>query len=353
MIDLEFSFEQTPYERFIQQLPNGETLSASYLLALMEEQTEEDFEAAFFDLENKNIILDVSDLRATAMSEKLALRMRLETQLVQDVFPLSSLKENDPLRLYLEELDSVLPEEDVCSLALQLGERNRAGKNADKHRNALMERSMKFVAEMAKQFVGRGVALLDLIQEGNIGLWCATERYFGTGEDFEAVREYQVRFYMAKAIIMHARTCGIGQKLRSAMEDYRDVDQRLLTELGRNPTLEEIAEAMHTSADEAALLQQMIRTASILQSVSDDAPKPEEEEDQAVEDTAYFQSRQRIMEMLSVLTEPQAQVLRLRFGLEGGLPMSAEEVGQRLALTPDEVVKIEERALRQLRQETN
>jgi len=142
---------------------------------------------------------------------------------------------------------------------------------------------------------------------------------------------------------------GLGQKLRQAMADYRDTDQRLLTELGRNPTLEEIAEAMHVTPEDAMTYQDMLQSArqrAKIQAPRQDLPQ---EEEQAVEDTAYFQMRQRITELLSLLSEKDAKLLTLRYGLEGGEPLSPEETGEKMGMTPDEVVTAEAAALSKLR----
>ena len=144
-----------------------------------------------------------------------------------------------------------------------------------------------------------------------------------------------------------------GRSSGGALEDYRAVDERLLSELGRNPTLEEIAEAMHISPEEASVVKKMLDDARLLAQAKKQ-PEPEEEkeaEEQAVEDTAYFQMRQRIMELMSVLDETDAKLISLRFGLEGGMPLSPEETGKRLNLTPDEVVAREANALSKLRSE--
>ena len=139
--------------------------------------------------------------------------------------------------------------------------------------------------------------------------------------------------------------------MRAALEDYRAADRKLLTQLGRNPTLEEIAVAMQISAEDAQVYGEMLRTAQTLAKAN--APEKEpEEEDQAVEDTAYFQSRQRIAEMLSNLTEQEAKVVKLRFGLEGGLPCSPEDTAAKLGMTAREVVAMEADALAKLRQST-
>lgn len=184
-----------------------------------------------------------------------------------------------------------------------------------------------------------------------MGLWQGILNY--TGGDFEDHRDWWIRFYMVKAVAEQARTGGVGQRMRQAMEDYRAVDERLVSELGRNPTLEEIAEELHMAEDEAASLSQMVMAARRLAQIRpEEEPEEEEraEEQQAVEDTVYFQTRQRIVEMLSGLSEEDAKLLSLRFGLDGGLPMTPEEAGRKLGLTPEEVVTREAAALAQLRQ---
>ena len=181
--------------------------------------------------------------------------------------------------------------------------------------------------------------------------WQAIQGY--TGGEFAPYRDRMVRLYLSRAVLTQARDSGVGQKLRTALEDYRSVDERLLAELGRNATLEEIAEAMHTTEENAAVIRKMVENARLLQAAKRE-PDPEEEkeaQEQAVEDTAYFQTRQRVNEMLSGLNEQEARVIALRFGLEGGLPLSPEEAGRKLGLTPDEVVAVETAAMAKMRKQ--
>ena len=162
--------------------------------------------------------------------------------------------------------------------------------------------------------------------------------------------DFWIRWYMKKAIFLQAYATGIGQKLRQAMEDFKSVDERLLAELGRNPTVEELAEGLHMSAAETQTVMGMLESAKLIQRTK--APEESvlpQEDDQAVEDTAYFQMRQRITELLSVLPEKEAKLLTLRYGLEGGMPQSAQQVAQALGMTPEEVTAAEAAALAQLR----
>ncbi len=346
MSTLDFSFEDTAWEQYLSQADQGSNLSALRFLALLEQEDEDTLEDAFQDLLSNAITLDLSALPQENGSGEAALRLRREAELVQNGLLLQSLEENDPLRLYLEELASIPAFGDVGLLAQQLQQ-----DPSEIIRNQLVNLSLSRVVELAAEFTGRGVLLLDLIQEGSLGLWQAIAQF--VDGDFEAHRDWYIRQYMAKAVILQARASGLGQKMRQAMEDYRSVDERLLAELGRNPTLEEIAEGMHVSVEEAELTAQMVESARSLNRAKLEAEEPEEdpEDNQAVEDTAYFQMRQRIEELLSALSEPEAKLLSLRFGLEGGLPLSPEETGKRLGLTPEEVVAVEAAALLKLRKQ--
>ena len=183
-----------------------------------------------------------------------------------------------------------------------------------------------------------------------MGLWKVVSGF--SGGDYPSVRDDAIRQAMARAVTLQARESGVGRKMRQALEDYRAVDQRLLAELGRNPTLEEIAQELHMTPEDTATVKRNLDDARILAQAT--APKEEaepEEENQAVEDTAYFQMRQRITELLSVLPEEDARLLSLRFGLDKELPLSPEDTGKRMGLTPQEVVAREAAALARLRTE--
>ena len=205
------------------------------------------------------------------------------------------------------------------------------------------------VVDTAKEMTGNGVLLLDLIQEGSLGLCQAIVNF--EGGDFESYADRWIRGSMAKLITMQARANGVGQKMRQALEDYKAVDERLLSELGRNATIEEIAEQMHMSAEEAALVKSMLDNARLVsRAKAENEPEEDpEEEEKHVEDTALFQMRQRIADLLADLPEEDATLLTLRFGLEGGRPLTPEETGRKLNLTPEEVVTKEAAALMKLR----
>lgn len=344
MNDLEFSFEQTPWEAFLMSKGMGDTVSAATLLSLLEGDDEQQLEDALQDLETGCMVLDVADLPKVGGTGEAAVRLRREIQLAQSGLCPEALEENDPLRLYLEEIAATPAQGDEMILA------EKSSKGSESAMVQLTNLGLSRVVELAAEYTGYGVLLLDLIQEGSLGLWQAIRNYHRG--DYAAHRDRWIRFYMAKAVTLQARQSGVGQKMRTALEDFRAVDERLLGELGRNPTLEEIAEELHMRPEEAETVRKMLDDARVLAKVKQPAVDEEEEkeaEEQAVEDTALFQSRQRILDLLSGLSQEDQLLLSLRFGLEGGKPLTPEETGRKLNLTAEEVVAREAAALAKLR----
>lgn len=339
----EFAFEPSPWELTLERLAAGGSLSASRFLALMEPESEDMLQEALEQLKQKDILLDISDLPDYFGSGEASVRLRREAQLVKAGTLPQALEENDPLRLYLEELACVPACGDVQLLAEKCLDGDASAKAM------LTNLMLSRVIEHAYALAGRGVLLLDLIQEGSLGLWQAVLEY--RGGDFESWCDRRIRSTLHQCMVLQARQSGVGQRMRQALEDYRAVDERLLSDLGRNPTLEEIALELHMSAEEASVVKETLDAARMISNAKAEAEVPEQtpEDDQAVEDTAYFQMRQRIADLLSGLSERDAKLLSLRFGLEGGKPLSPEETGRKLGLTPDEVVERETAALAKLR----
>ena len=343
MNKLEFSFEPAPWEQWLGNFPRGASVPAGGLLTLLEGEEEQELEDALQAMEEAGMELDIRDLPKSFGSGETALRLRQEQQLAQKGISPDGLEENDPLRLYLEEIAAI----PVCGDEDLLAQDAAAGKESAA--NALTNLGLSRVVEMAGAFTGYGVLLTDLIQEGSLGLWKAVRSY-REGE-YSAFRDRWIRFYLARAVALQARSSGVGERLRQAMEDYRQVDQRLLSDLGRNATVEEIAQELHLSVEQAESVRAMLENARLLQQAHPSAEdeEPPEEAEQAVENTAAFQMHQRIADLLSSLEPEEARLLTLRFGLEGGKPMTPQETGRILGLTPDEVVAREAAALAKLR----
>ena len=345
MNQLDFTFEAAPWEQVLEGICIGGQLDGTQFLALMESENEESLEAALAVLEEKDILLTVDSLGSFSASGDTAARLRLEKDLAAQGRLPAGLEENDPLRLYLEEI-AALP---AAADAQLLAEAYQAGQ--EEVLPQLINLMLSRVVQQAFSLVGRGVLLLDLLQEGGLGLWQGILSY--QGGSFESYCDRYIRRSMNNALVLQARAFGVGQKMRQAMEDYRAMDEQLLGDFGRTPTLEEMAHALHMTVQETAMVAEMLENARRLQ-LAKREPEPEEEElaqTQAVEDTAYFQMRQRISDLLSNLEETDAKLLTLRFGLEVGLPMSAAEVGKKLGMTADEVANREAAALAKLRNE--
>ena len=340
---MDITFEDAAWERELQALEDNAVFSAARFLTLLEEENDDALEDAFAILQSKGVRFDLQSLPAVTAGGQTAARLRQEQKLVASQELSAGLESTDPLRVYLQEIANIPASADLQILAKQLLDGDEAAPRK------LADLSLSHVVEIAKEYVGKGVLLLDLIQEGSMGLWQGVLCY--DGGDFKDHRDWWIRHFMDRAVITQARAGGIGQKLRQGMADYRDTDQRLLADLGRNPTLEEIAEAMHVTQADAAVYADMLRFAQTQAKRNQPAEEEPQEEDQAVENTAYFQMRQRITELLSVLPEDAAKILTLRFGLEGGLPLSPEETGRKLGMTAQEVLAAESTALAKLRQE--
>ncbi len=345
MNDQDFVFEAAIWEKTIAEIASGGSVDAMEFLTQMEPENESNWEAALELLDQKDIILNIDRLNAFAVSSDAAMRLRLEKDLVEKNALPNGLEENDPLRLYLEEIAALPVNGDPEVLIREY----RAGREdvLPQLTNLMLSR----VVEHAFALAGRGVLLLDLLQEGGLSLWQAVLSY--EDGNFEAYCSRCIQRGLNKALVLQAREYGVGQKMRQAMEDYRAIDEKLLADLGRNPTAEEIADALHMSVQETTVVAQMLETTRRM-NLAKREPEAEEEElaeTQAVEDTAYFQMRQRISDLLGSLDETDAKLLSLRFGLDMGLPMSAAEVGKVLGMTAEEVTIREAKALNQLRNE--
>lgn len=341
----DFVFEQAPWEAYLRSCKNGSVISGWNLISMLEDEEDNAVEDAFSILTVKKLQLDLSGLPQMSAGSNTAQRLQQEREYVTDGLKTALMEETDPLRLYLEEIAAA----PACGDEKLLAEQLSSGDQRAAQR--LTELGLSRVVEIAAEYAGQAVLLLDLIQEGNIGLWEAISGY--RGGDYAAQRDEAIRSSVLKAIVLQARSNGISQKMKKALQDYRAADQHLLTKLGRNPGIEEIAQEMHISLEQAQTIEKTMADILLLQKAEKlAAPKEETAEDELpVEDTAYFQMRQRISEMLSVLDEQEARILTMRFGLEKGLPMSAEEVAKALGITTAAVTACETAALSKLRAE--
>ena len=345
MNDFVFDRGFSPWDMALSRMKPGDVLSAGRFIALMEQDQSVEPEQAAMELEEKGILLDVSDLPKVAVSGKTDARIKLESKLYKSNGFLNNLDENDPLRLSLVQMNGIPVLEDEDALAL------KAAAGDQRAMEQLTNGSLKLVYEIAGEYLDRGVLLMDLMQEGSLGLWQAVLNY--REDSFRESASWWIHQAMARAVTLQAHASGVGSHMAKSMERYRAADRELLTQLGRNPTEEEIALEMGVTPEEAAAVGKMLREVETMDRVrkADQPRDPEPEDEQAVEDTAYFQSRQRINELLSGLSEADAKLLTMRYGLEGKAPMTAQQVGEVLGLTAEEVTSREAAALASLRKD--
>lgn len=344
MNELEFSFAKAPWELALEKLRRGDSLSAARLLALTDGEEEAEVEEALARLTEQGVTLDITALPKYKAEGETAQRIKLEQAVIDSGMDSRLLPENDPLRLYLEELAATPAAGDPQLLALRYLEGEEAAARM------LCNVCLSQVVQIAAEMTGWGVLLLDLVQEGSLALWQSILSYDGSGS-FESHSAWHIRQAMAAQALLQARAGETGQRMRSLLERYRTADRTLLARIGRNPTLEEIAQEMGITVEDALLVQQMVESAQTMEQVKQTSQPKEEspEDDLAVEDTAYFQSRQRILDMLSGLDALEGNILTLRFGLEGAKPLSPEETGKKLGLTAAEILTREAAALAKLR----
>lgn len=341
MRPLDITFDMPNWEQILQTVPAGSSYPAGSFLALMESESEHAFADALQILKNRQIALDVSALPQEFGQGDSGARLRREYQLVSNGQLFENLEDTDPLKMYLDEIRSGETDADVSHLVRQMCSGDSSVVPT------LVSALLPEIVEYACTFVGRGVMLPDLIQEGSLALWESLSEY--SGGDFSAFVKQVVVSAMSCCVVQQARSAGVGEQLRRKAQSYQEMDGKLLTQLGRNPTKEEIAQALGISPEEADFIEDMLSSARMLASLSPKQEQAPEEEDQSVEDTAYFHMRQRVQELLSELTKEQAALLSLRFGLDGTPPMTPEQVAKRLHMTPEEVILAEADALAQLR----
>lgn len=262
-------------------------------------------------------------------------------------------KINDPVRMYLKEIgrvDLLTPEEEI-----ELAKRIEKGDEEAKRR--LAEANLRLVVSIAKRYVGRGMLFLDLIQEGNMGLIKAVEKFdFRKGFKFSTYATWWIRQAITRAIADQARTIRIPVHMVETINKLIRVQRQLLQDLGREPTPEEIAEDMDLTPEK---VREILKIAQ--EPVSLETPIGEEDDSHLgdfIEDqdatspsdhAAYEMLKEQLEDVLDTLTDREENVLRLRFGLDDGRTRTLEEVGKVFGVTRERIRQIEAKALRKLR----
>ncbi|MGN0488548.1 MAG: RNA polymerase sigma factor RpoD [Ruminococcus sp.] len=260
---------------------------------------------------------------------------------------------DDPVKVYLKEIGRVpllTPEEEV-DLAIRIADGDL---NAKKR---LSEANLRLVVSIAKRYLGRGMQFLDLIQEGNLGLIKAVEKFdYTKGFKFSTYATWWIRQAITRAIADQARTIRIPVHMVETINKVKKVSTQILHEKGHEPTAEEIAEKLDMSVDK---VREIVRVAQ--EPVSLETPIGEEEDSHLgdfipdsdtpapADEASHALLKEQLQEVLSTLTPREAKVLKLRFGLEDGKSRTLEEVGTEFQVTRERIRQIEAKALRKLR----
>ena len=259
----------------------------------------------------------------------------------------------DPVRMYLKEIGKVplLSANEEIDLAQRMEEGDEEAKKR------LAEANLRLVVSIAKRYVGRGMLFLDLIQEGNLGLIKAVEKFdYRKGYKFSTYVTWWIRQAITRAIADQARTIRIPVHMVETINKLIRVQRQLLQELGREPTPEEVSEVMNLPVDRVREIQKISQ-----EPVSLETPIGEEEDSHLgdfiqddnvpvpAEAAAFTLLKEQLVDVLGTLTEREQKVLRLRFGLDDGRTRTLEEVGKEFNVTRERIRQIEAKALRKLR----
>ena len=310
------------------------------------EITSEEIETIYDALEKEGIEI-VDDL------EKELEDIEVSKEELEDLSVPDGINIDDHVKMYLKEIGKVdlLDADEEIALAKRMSEGDEEAKKR------LAEANLRLVVSIAKRYVGRGMLFLDLIQEGNLGLIKAVDKFdYSKGYKFSTYATWWIRQAITRAIADQARTIRIPVHMVETINKLVRISRQLVQELGREPTTEELAKELNLSVEKVREISKISQEPVSLETPigeeedshlgdfipDDDAPAP-------AEVASFVMLKEQLEDVLKTLTPREAKVLRLRFGLEDGRPRTLEEVGKEFDVTRERIRQIEAKALRKLR----